>query len=330
MGEIRQIGGRTESSLLDDVLASLRVNSSALYVFDFQGRWATNIDEVPVSISWTLIEGSAWVRTPSGEAIEFHQGDTFLFPRGTRGRDYVLGSAVGESPIPAPKFWDEISVEKFEPGRSCTQPMHSCWGKSGMHTRIISAAFAFEDRQLSPLISALPEMMIVRAEETEARFIDSVLNHMVCDDDERMGFSILATQAVQMLLVRLVRRYALNFGGESVGWLAGLGDSHVARALTAIHRDPGRNWTVAELGREAGMSRSLFAQHFLDRVGQTPINYLRAWRIHLARTALESGGERVATLAHDLGYQSEAAFRGAFRRLTGQAPSAFRRETSAR
>lgn len=120
---------------------------------------------------------------------------------------------------------------------------------------------------------------------------------------------MLATQTAKLLLFHVIRKYALSVDNSTVGWLAGLCDPPIARALSSIHREPALHWSVAALARAAGLSRSVFAERFVARVGQTPMQYLRAWRMHLAREALSSGRTTVTELARDLGYQSEAAFR---------------------
>lgn len=318
--------------LLDDVLTALRVDSSNLFAFDFHGPWAIDIRDTPIPISWTLLEGTVWVFPPSGrEPQQFRPGDTFLFPRGTGRSAYVLASSSDVAPVPARDLWQQARLRPFQPGSSGARPHYGSWGTDGTLTRVVSTAFTFNDRQIGPLVAALPELMVVRAGGSEASFIDTLLNFTLRGEDtDKPGFAVLATQTAQMLLVRMVRRYALSLGDDAFGWLAGLGDARIGRALACIHREPKHGWTVAELARVAGLSRSLFAERFLNRVGETPMQYLRAWRIHLAREALTSGEATVAVLAHDLGYQSEAAFRRAFRGLTGQSPSGFRRGTGGR
>lgn len=313
--------------MLSDVLASLQVDSSALYVFDFHEPWGVEIDDLPVSFSWTVVEGTVWMTSPGADPIAFHRGDTFLLPRGTGHKSYVLASSTEVSPVRGQDLWRQAQLQGFEPGTRMTGPMHVRWDGEGRLTRVVSAAFGFNDRQLGPLIAALPELIAVRAVEAGAEFIDILLRFPLSREGaDQPGFSALATQTAQLLLIHAVRTYALSIGNEALGWLAGLGDCRIARALTCIHREPERSWTVAGLARTAGLSRSRFAERFQARVGQTPMQYLCAWRMHLAREALARGNTSVTVLAQDLGYQSDAAFRAAFRRITGQPPREFRRE----
>lgn len=322
--------GSAEPDLLSDMLASLRVDSSALYVFDFHAPWGVAVGELPVSLSWTVMEGTVWMQPPGSEPIELHRGDTFLMPRGAGRKPYVLASSAEVTPMPGEELWREARLEGFEPGARITRPMHMRWAGEGNLTRVVSTAFGFNDRQLGPLIAALPDLIVVRAAESGAEFIDVLLRFPLGREGAALpGFSALATQTAQLLLVHVIRTYALSIGTGALGWLAGLGDPCIARALARIHREPEHGWTVASLAQAAGLSRSQFAQRFLARVGETPMQYVRAWRMHLAREALASGNTTVTALAQDLGYQSDAAFRSAFRRITGQPPREFRRDAGA-
>lgn len=317
----------SEPDLLSDVLTALRVDSSALYVFDFHGPWGVEIDELPVSFSWTVMEGIVWMTSPGAPPIILQRGDTFLLPRGTGRKSYVLASSGNVSPARGQDLWRQAQLQGFEPGTRMERPMHVRWGHDGSLTRVVSAAFGFNDRQLGPLVAALPDLIVVRAAQAGAEFIDALLRFPLDQEEaEQPGFSALATQTAQLLLVHVVRTYAVSIGNDAMGWLAGLGDRRIARALTCIHREPERTWTVAGLAQSAGMSRSQFAKRFLACVGQTPMHYLCAWRMHLAREALVHRDTSVTVLAQDLGYQSDAAFRAAFRRVTGQPPREFRRE----
>jgi AraC family transcriptional regulator, alkane utilization regulator len=318
----------TDTDLLSDVLAALRVDSSALCLCELREPWGVQIDDLPMSISWTVLEGTVWMQRPDMKPIAFHRGDTLLLPRGIARRPCVLGSSTEVRPVLARDLWRQAELQGFELGGSRRHPQYLRWGGAGRLTRVVSTAFTFHDRQLSPLITALPEMMAVRASETEGggEFIDALMRFALGSENAELpGYSALNVQTAQLLLALVVRAYALSNRNDSLGWLAGLGDPQTARVIASIYREPGRGWTVAALARIAGLSRSVFAERFLARVGQTPMQYLRAWRMHLACEALAGGNATVTMLAHDLGYRSEAAFRLAFRRVTGQPPREFRR-----
>lgn len=320
----------TGADLLSDMLGALGVGSSGLCKFDLRGEWGIEVDYLPFSTSWTVMDGTVWMLAPDhAEPIVFHRGDTFLLPRGIRRERYVLAAAPSVHPVPVRDLSRHARMTGFTPNDLSRRVQHVVWEREGegAPTRIVSTSFSFNSHELAPLIATLPELMIVRAFETHGNgaFIDSLLRLVLDGDDEqRPGFYALIGHAVQLLLVHLVRAYALSVDRAALGLLAGLSDPQLGRALTCIHREPEVEWTVATLAKQAGLSRTVFAERFQSRVGQTPIQYLRVWRMHLARKALASGKTTVMALAQELGYQSEAAFRAAFRRTFGQPPSEFR------
>lgn len=318
----------TDTDLLSDVLAALRVDSSGLCVGELREPWAVQIVDFPMPHSWTVLEGTVWMQWAGMAPIAFHRGDTFLFPRGIGRTSCVLASSIDVRPVALHDVWRQAELQGYEPGASSRHPQYLRWGGTGNLTRIVSTVFTFRDRQLSPLIAALPELMVVRAAEAEGggELIDAMMRFTLgSENTDLSGYRTLAKQIAQLLLTLVVRANSLSDRNSSLGWLAGLGDPQIARVLARIYREPDRRWTVAALARAAGMSRSVFAERFLTRVGQTPMRYLRAWRMHLASEALAGGSATVTMLAQDLGYQSEAAFRTAFRSATGQPPREFRR-----
>lgn len=322
----------SEPDLLNDVLSALCVDSSALYIFDFHEPWEIDLGDTPVSISWTVMEGTVWVHGAGNARMALNRGDTFLLPHRGNGRPRILvtHSEAGavRAPVRSLEVFRQLRLQGLQPGTRSTRSMHARWGGQGPATRVVSTAFGLSDRRLGPLIAALPELVVVRAAETGNDLVD-ILTHLTLDKDgaQHPGFSALVTQIAQLLLVHIIRTYALSTG-SALGWLAGLGDPQIARALASIHRQPASRWNVATLARAAGLSRSVFAARFYAQVGHTAMNYLRAWRMHLAREALSGSDISVSALSLDLGYQSEAAFRAVFRRATGQSPSVFRRSAA--
>lgn len=320
--------------LLTEALDALKVDSSSLIAFEFSNPWGIQAD-FRQPFSWTVTQGSVWVSAPEDRPLRLDVGDTIILPRGTQSGAYRFLSDLGAYPHPVDTLWKEAGLPFFVPGKRIGRPMVARWGGLGTEmTGVVSVTFGFQGGGFGPLVEVLPELMIVRASDANGRFLQALLHFCFeseCEDDGQPGFAALATQAARLLLVHLVRTYVLHsLGslGSRGGWLAGLTDAKIARALSCIHRDPSQPWTVATLAAAACMSRSAFAERFMERVGQSPARYLRAWRMHLAREALASG-QQVGILAEDLGYRSEAAFRAAFQRLSGQQPRQFRRSAAA-
>jgi AraC-like DNA-binding protein len=131
------------------------------------------------------------------------------------------------------------------------------------------------------------------------------------------------------MFVEILRQYIQQLAPEETGWLAGLNDPHVGKALQLMHAEPAKNWTVEELAREAAISRSVLAQRFTELLGDSPIRYLAAWRILLAKQMLREGRHNIQEIAAQVGYESEAAFNRAFRRVVGTPPAAWRKNAAA-
>jgi transcriptional regulator GlxA family with amidase domain len=141
----------------------------------------------------------------------------------------------------------------------------------------------------------------------------------------RPGSETVLAKLSELLFVEAVRRYAETLPEGQTGWLAGLRDTHVARALALLHREIARIWTVEELGREVGLSRSALADRFLRLIGMPPMHYLANWRMQVAMEKLRNSNASLAQVATTVGYESEAAFSRAFKNTVGTAPATWRR-----
>jgi AraC-like DNA-binding protein len=130
------------------------------------------------------------------------------------------------------------------------------------------------------------------------------------------------------MFVEVIRSYIETLPAQSRGWLSGLRDPHVGAALRLIHAQPAEPWTLDRLAREAGLSRTVFAERFSDHVGVSPAHYLKGWRLQLARRLLEQTGFGVARAAAEVGYESEAAFNRAFKKFVGVPPGVWRKSRS--
>mgnify|MGYP001964638855 FL=1 len=140
------------------------------------------------------------------------------------------------------------------------------------------------------------------------------------------GGALMADHLAQIMLLQVLRLWLAS--GKQSGWLGALADHRLTRALGAMHAEPQRRWTLVELAGLAGMSRTTFAERFRDVVGQTPLDYLASWRMRLAADRLHRSADSVAAIGFSVGYESEAAFSTAFRRVTGRTPMQYRRTVS--
>ena len=271
---------------------------------------------------------------PDNSLYSYGPGDTFVFSRGTLGKSYFISSAK-ERPVTwssAEDVWAKGNSVQFDPKGGALTPQIIRWGEdSGQLTRIFSFAFSWRDFYYGPFIEALPELINVNSDYSSDFFLNLMTNFLFEEaHPEKPGFGALAMQTSQLFLVHCIRSFAVSQDADGTGWLRGFSDAKLSRALASIHDEPERKWKVAEMGELAGMSRSVFAKRFSSVMGESPMDYLRSWRMHLARLTLEKGDITITKLANDIGYQSEAAFRSAFRKKTGLTPRDYIKQNRSR
>jgi AraC-like DNA-binding protein len=196
----------------------------------------------------------------------------------------------------------------------------------GPFTTVLCAMVEFGTSGLNPVMQALPAAIVVRSEDQDTSAELHALARLMLAEYEAgaVGRQGVLDRLAEIMFV-LVLRHHMQRAQELKGFLAALKDGRIARALTALHHAPGANWRVDTLAREAGMSRTVFVERFAGLLGETPMQYLAAWRMHLAETMLRERRLSVAQVAEQLGYRTETAFRRAFRRVCGVGPGDVRR-----
>jgi transcriptional regulator GlxA family with amidase domain len=178
----------------------------------------------------------------------------------------------------------------------------------------------------NPLIAALPRLLHLRASDDDAWIARFTQQAVAESHTRRPGGEAMLARMSEMMFVDAVRRYAARLPEQSSGWLAGLRDRFVGRALALMHEQPSHDWTMDELGRHVGLSRSTLHERFIFLIGVPPMQYLTQWRMQAAARLLLESRATVAAIALDVGYDSEAAFARAFKRLVGKPPAAWRRQ----
>jgi AraC-like DNA-binding protein len=191
---------------------------------------------------------------------------------------------------------------------------------------LVCGFLGLDARPFNPLLAALPRVLHVPGNVLgRDSWIGQFLSAAVAESSTRRpgGEAVLELMS-KMMFVESLRRHIDTLPTEQTGWLAGMRDPNVGRALAAMHDDPGRPWTLERLGEEAGLSRSSLHERFTHFVGQPPMQYLTQWRIQVAAGLLRDTPSKVLDVAQEVGYESEAAFSRAFRRVVGQSPGAWR------
>jgi AraC-like DNA-binding protein len=188
-------------------------------------------------------------------------------------------------------------------------------------TRVVCCFMGLDERPYNPLLSALPSVIHLNG----SGWLSPLLSIAVAESGKvRPGGQNVLARISELMFVEAIRRYVESLAPAETGWLAGLRDAVVGKALGALHGAPSEVWTVERLARHVGVSRSVLAERFTGMVGQPPIQYLALWRMQLASRLL-SDGRPIGEVAAAVGYESEAAFSRAFKKLVGQAPAGWRR-----
>jgi AraC-like DNA-binding protein len=188
-----------------------------------------------------------------------------------------------------------------------------------------------DERPYNPLLTALPRMIHLPAADPRAAagWLGTLLSIASQESGrEQAGGENVLSRLSELMFVEAVRRYLETLSPDQKGWLAGLRDPVVGQALAALHSEAREPWTVERLARVVGVSRSVLAERFTEMVGQPPMQYLALWRMQLASRLLVDGAQ-VVVVAEAVGYESEAAFSRAFKKLVGQSPATWRKETVA-
>ena len=194
--------------------------------------------------------------------------------------------------------------------------------------QLVSGTFRFDDRTQESIFRALPSFIrIARDQGGNAEWLQPLVHFLLAEAvTPGPGAAIMISRLIDVLVVRTLRSWAAARPDGSKGWIGGLADARVERALSALHADPYRPWTLEELASVAAMSRSAFAARFLACTGDPPLRYLKNWRLHLARDLLRVEGARVNLVARTIGYDSDAAFSRAYKARFGISPSDARHE----
>ena len=262
-----------------------------------------------------VVEGELWVSVEgSGTPHKLGSGELVLFPRND---GHLMGSDLGLPPVEA----GAIIVP-------AAQGLHTIrHGGGGAPTRMICGYLGAGGARDNPVIATLPAAMTLKVGEIEAAdWIRSTFHYAASEAAAgRPGSATVLAKLSELLFVEAVRRYVDELPADQTGWLAGLRDPVVARTLALMHGDIVRPWSVEELGRAAGVSRSALAERFTRMIGMAPMHYLAHWRLQTAAQKLRDTGASLAQVAELAGYSSEAAFSRAFKKRFGNSPASWRR-----
>ena len=307
--------GTTVESL-GEALHVLRMRSSFYSRCEFTAPWGLELPLIPGTLMFHVVTaGRCWLEVEGAEPRLLQVGDLGLVPHGEGHRLVSEPGAACAALMEIPR--EDVS-DRYEVIRM---------GGGGAATGLVCGTVRFDHPAAQQLVSLLPSVINVAAwSSPEMEWIASTLRFMAAEAREpRLGGETVITRLADILVIQAIRSWIEQDPAAQTGWLGALRDPHIGRAISLIHRDPARSWTVASLADEVAMSRSAFAARFAALVGEPPMHYVTRWRMHAAVTWLQEGDATLGELALRLGYQSEAAFSRAFKRFMGVSPGVVRR-----
>jgi len=297
---------------LSDLLSMLTVKSSLSSRLEARGRWAFRYPGYSHVKFGAVLAGrfDLWIEG-SARRTSFGPGDFYLL---TNGRPFVAATDPDGPPQ------DGVAMSR----RHRTPDGVVRYGKKGALVSLASGGFQFDNEVSGLLLHHLPPLICLGARDRGAPVLASVLQLLALETGESQPGAAVARESLAVLVLVQMLRVYLEQAAQPEGWLGALADPRIGAALSRLHGDLARRWTVEDLAAEAGMSRTAFAQRFKRLVGSPPLDYLGRWRMTVARAALRSGEEPMAGIAGRIGYRSETAFSTAFKRATGESPGRFR------
>jgi AraC-like DNA-binding protein len=301
---------------LGEALHFLRMNGAFYCRSELTEPWGLTMMPMPGYVWFHVVtSGRVWLEADEADATLLQPGDLGLVPHG---EGHVLRSEPG---APAPGILD---LEREEVSDRYEILRH---GGGGAHTMLVCGAVRFDHPAACNLVEILPPILHVEASSSpQLDWMQSTLRLMAAEAKQlRPGGEAVITRLGDILVIQAIRSWIETDPAAQTGWLGALQDRQIGRALSLIHRDPSRAWTVASLADELAMSRSAFAARFTELVKEPAMQYVTRWRMQVAVNSLRHEGATVAELASRLGYRSEAAFARAFKRVIGVPPGAVRR-----
>jgi len=301
---------------LTEILRGLRLDGVEYGRCQPSAPWSTYFPPSDAARFHFLAQGSAWIQAPGGDWHELTPGDAVLLPRGD---GHVMASAPGVRAVPVYEY----------PRRNVGGIVEVDCSDGCSSNLLFFAVMNFNLDRYHPLLQLMPDFIRANDFERNEPSINLLLESMTREVElNRVGACGILARLADVLTATIIRSWVEHGCSVETGWLAALRNDEIGRVLAAVHLEPARHWTVGELAGIMGASRSSFAQKFLDIVGETPARYVGRTRMQQAHRWLQEG-QRVSMVARKLGYDSDASFSRAYKRIIGTPPSTHRGRSSA-
>ncbi|HTW05564.1 MAG TPA: AraC family transcriptional regulator [Streptosporangiaceae bacterium] len=299
-------------SPLEDVLALAGVRGSISTSISAGERWGLQLAAVPEAAFHAVTKGVAYLTVPGNPTVRMTPGDVILLPRGS------AHTFASDRDVPTVPFDRLAYARSHQPGQVLEI------GQRPSPTEVLCAFYSHNATTNTPLFALLPELIYVPAEAGNGQIARTI--RLMADESARPGMAsaTILDRLTDVLLIQILRQWTQANEFTQSSWLRGMTDSAVEAALTAMHADPARDWTLEDLAAAAHVSRATLSRRFTKLVGQPPSAYLTSWRMDLAAQRLRESEDRAHEIGHAVGYTSEFAFSRAFARAFGQPPRRYR------
>ena len=318
--------------VLSEVLETVRLDGAMYYNGEFSAPWCVRTPRSSmlapylsdgrrhVIIFHLLTEGQGYARLEGeDQAVSLNAGDIVIVPHGD---PHILGNGPSVTPMDNSRELERVLSLGLKLCRM---------GGGGELTKFICGYMACEPQLSSIFLGALPPLIKINIRNGPAgQWLENSLRYSVDNSDASgPGGKAVLAKLSEVLFVETLRRYIELLPSEETGWLAGVRDPDIGKALALLHQKPAHPWTIASLGSEIGVSRSVLAERFRRYLAESPMAYLAHWRLQLGAQLLKTTSRSVADIAAEVGYESEPSFNRAFKRQFSLPPARFRSEMRA-
>jgi AraC-like DNA-binding protein len=330
LAETPSLEAEAYMDVLSEVLKAVKLDGAIFYTAECSAPWgfrsppshvmARYLSPAPkhVIIYHLLTEGRGYAHVEGdGRPVSLNAGDIVVFPHGD---PHILGNGSPVKPLDSAKELQRILSEDLRISRH---------GGGGELTRIICGYMTCEPQLSRILLGGLPPIIKVNIrDDASGLWLENSIRYSVDNAGTySSGGEAVLAKLSEVLFIETLRRYIALLPQKQIGWLGGVRDPEVGKALALLHRKPAYSWTIAALATEVGISRSVLAERFRRYLSETPIAYLTRWRLQLGAQLLTSTSNSVAEIASEVGYESEPSFNRAFKREFGLPPARFRSQS---
>ena len=304
------------ADIVADVVATTRRGSLMYSRNRFHAPWGAAFPAGNLANFHVITAGACWLTVDGADPVQLTRGDVVLIPSGA---EHELADAPERPARPMP----EIAGRTFDDGAPASDVVIE---GDGPATAWICGGYRLAEGVRHPLTGVLPDVVVITAAESRGTGLGAAVDLIAAEVDRTdPGAPAVMASLVDLLFVYLLRTWFAEHHDEA-GWGRAMFDPTVGTALSLIHTDPGRAWTLDTLARASGTPRATLTRRFAALTGQSPMAYLTAWRMSLAARRLRDGDTTLRQIAQEVGYDSEFAFARAFKRATGTAPGQYRKQ----